>query len=82
MHRLNKKDLARKIQQIENERMWEIQQRFWSDPQDDRLQKILKICWGLRETKFGQASEVNLSPQERIVIMCAASYMQYLLGLT
>jgi hypothetical protein len=70
--------LMRRVSRIERDRIWEIQQMFWSEPKEDRLQKILRICWGLHETKFGQVSEVPLFPQERMVVSLAAEYMRHL----
>ena len=82
MCRPNEKDLSlsRKIQQMERDRMWEIQQMFWSDPKDDRLQKILRICWGIHETKFGQVSDKYRSSEELWLIMLSVNYMWLLAG--
>jgi hypothetical protein len=67
--------LMRHVSSIQRDRMWKIQQMFWSDPKDDRLQKILRICWGIHETKLGQVSEVYLFPQEHTVIWLSVQYM-------
>jgi hypothetical protein len=54
----------------ENDRMFEIQQMFWTNPADARLQRILQVCWAIRET-----NAAHLSPQERLIAVLSIKYM-------
>jgi hypothetical protein len=55
----------------ENDRMFRIQQMCWTNPKDDRLQRVLQVCCGIHEV-----NKAYLSPQERLIVWLAAEYMR------